>query len=46
MENKEDIRKPHVQIPTDVNKEETSEITKFALGDELHKFNDDDEVIR
>lgn len=26
-------------------KESTPPITKFALGDEMHKFNDDDEVL-
>lgn len=46
MENKEDNKQAKVELPVeqDENKEESSEITKFALGDEFHKFNDDDEV--
>lgn len=47
MENQEDKKHATVQMPAELNQnkqEESSEITKFALGDELHKFNEDDEV--
>lgn len=45
MENQEIHKQATIEVvhEQDNNKEET-EITKFALGDEYHKFNDDDEV--
>ena len=46
MENKEDHKHATVEMPTEQeqNKEDSSTITKFALGDEYHKFDDEDEV--
>ncbi len=46
QENQENNKHAKIEIAVDQeqNKEESSGITKFALGDEYHKFNDDDEV--
>jgi len=46
MENKEENKVLLIETPNEQlqNIEEKSEITKFALGDEFHKFEDDTEV--
>ena len=45
MENQEVNKHATIEMPSEQkqNKGE-SEITKFALGDEFHKFSDEDEV--